>query len=113
MTLPPVVDMAGGGGTKSFTTDIMPDIVSLGCTSAGCHGGTVVPVLKDAAAELMNNYMHAKTEATNGANSLLLTKLLPIAEGGVAHAGGNAFFPNKADAKYLKWLAWVTDGQAL
>jgi hypothetical protein len=113
MAMPPSGDMAGGGSV-SFATSINPDIVTGGfnCTSASCHGGVQVPTLKDGAGEVMNNYTQAKTRATNGATSLWLTKMLPVAEGGVTHLGGNAYFPNKTDAKYLKWLSWVTGGQA-
>jgi hypothetical protein len=107
-------DDMGGGGAVSFATGINPDLVTgaFNCTSASCHGGVQVPVLKDGAAEIMNNYMAAKVRATNGATSLWLTKMLPVAEGGVTHLGGNAYFPNKQDAKYVKWLSWVTGGQA-
>ncbi len=101
-----------GGGPVSFAASVNPDFTSLGCTIAGCHGGTQIPVLKDGAAEVMNNFMHAKTEATNGATSLLLTKPLAVAAGGVTHTGGNGFFASTQDAKYKVWLAWVTGGQA-
>jgi len=114
----PTPDMGGGGGDgggggPSFANDINPDLVTgaFGCSAASCHGTTQVPLLKDGAGEVTNNYTSFKTRATLGEMSLVLTKLLPIAEGGIAHSGGNSYFTNKQDAKYVKWLSWVNGGQ--
>ena len=99
-------DMAGGG-TLSFATDINKDVTSpMGtCSASTCHGGTQIPLLKDN--DAANNYTNFKAEcnATMPAMSAVLTKGLP----GAAHTGGS-YFTGTNDAKYTKWLNWISGG---
>src|SRR5690348_14711978 len=83
----------GDGGTQSvkFNPDIQLDIHNLGCAAATCHGGTQIPVLKDATdtATVMQNYTNFLSEANMGVGSPVLTKNL--ASSGVTHGGGKPF----------------------
>ncbi len=99
----------GGGGNPVFNPDIFNDIVSLGCTSGGCHGGTTPPVLKNMTdpTTMMANYTNFTADANMGAGSLVLTKNL--AGNGVSHGGGKAF-PSTSDPVYMRWLAWINAG---
>lgn len=105
LTPPP----SGEGGTlvPKFDPDINADIIKLGCTAGSCHGGTQVPVLKMDAASIGTNYTNFKDSAMAGESSPVLTENLA---GDPNTHGGGKFFPNKQDATYVKWLAWINAG---
>jgi hypothetical protein len=103
-----VATAAAATATGQFATDIMPDLVRLGCPA--CHNGG--PPLKLIAApandtDWASNYSQLKARASSGDQSLVLTKNL--SGSGIAHAGG-APFTSTADATYIKWLAWINAG---
>src|SRR5260370_1093518 len=96
----PAADLAGmspspdGGAPPSvkFDPDIQGDITRIGCGNMGCHGGTTnAPVLvaPNGAASIMANYTAFVAQASNGANSPVLTNNLN--NDGVTHTGGKAF----------------------
>ncbi len=106
----------GGGGEMGPTTvkfiDIQHDLDTLGCTNAGCHGGTQKPVVKAMATsttDLMMNYMDVLGDVNAGApdQSLLLTK--PLTGSGVTHSGTKPFMSTQ-DPVYQRWLNWIKAG---
>jgi hypothetical protein len=121
------VDMKGGGSVIPANigfADIYKDLdagTGLGCTNqvSACHGGTNptgLMALQDMSAQdmakLMTNYTQvvARVDTSNPSNSKLLTKPLDVGQGGVAHVGGNAYFPDKSNPMYQRWLVWVQLG---
>jgi len=112
-------DLAGGGpmgemGTQSyhFNPDINNDLQSCGASSA-CHQTTQMPVLKmgtDSATVNANyaSFMMVANQAM-GENSPALAHLLP----GAGHGGGTIFTNGKTDPLYVKWLAWINQGDPL
>jgi hypothetical protein len=110
------VDLAQSGGGEmgpsnlKFYPDIQMDIDNvLGCSTAGCHGGTQIPVLKNGAtaANDQGNYAAFLNDVNTAApdQSLVLTKNLP----GASHGGG-AKFTGTNDPTYKRWLGWIQAG---
>jgi hypothetical protein len=99
----------GGGsmdfGTLKFSTDINPDLDSIGCTGGGCHGGSATPKLTMGAAAANYSAIITLVDKANPANSQLLTLFL---QGSGSHPGGTFF--STTDATYQKWLAWIKGG---
>jgi hypothetical protein len=101
-----------GGGTPQsvkFNPDINNDILMLGCAAATCHGGTQVPLLKNAsdATSIMANYNSFTPLANTGANSPVLTENLSTS--GITHTGGKPF-ADTSNAVYQRWLGWINAG---
>lgn len=102
--------------------DINSDLQALGCTNniGACHGGTNptgLMALQDGAgqdmAKLMANYnsvVPLRVDTTNPSDSKLVKKPLDKAQGGTDHVGGNAFFPDKSNPMYQRWVKWVQLG---
>jgi hypothetical protein len=114
---PPMPDLSMGGGnpdmaatTLSFMANINPDITAPNgtCSSAACHGGATVPIIKDNDAAGNLTQFKLKVDAANPANSSVLLTGLP---GKTPPHTGAAYFTGTNDAKYQKWLAWIQGGQ--
>jgi hypothetical protein len=116
----PAPDLAGGnpnpgtdgGGvpqSAKFNPDVNADILNLGCAAAACHGGTQIPLLKNASdtTSIMSNYTAFTAVANTGANSPVLTKNLT--NSGVTHSGGKPFL-DANNAVYQRWLGWINAG---
>jgi hypothetical protein len=113
---------SGGAAPMNVTfADIQADFDAKICTNSGCHGAATVPggavfliTPMATGAALATNYANTKneinTDAGNQANSLILTKNLAVAAGGVNHTGGNTTFASTTDPLYLKWLNWIKAG---
>jgi hypothetical protein len=112
-------DLAGGnpnpgtdGGTPQsakFNPDIMNDIHTLGCAASSCHGGTQVPLLKDATDtnSIMTNYTNFVADANDGESSPVLTQNLN--NDGITHTGGKPF-ADTTNVVYQRWLGWINAG---
>ena len=94
----------------SFATNINPDIIAPNgtCSSAACHGGATVPIIKDNDPNGNYTQFKLKVDAANPANSAVLLTGLP---GKTPPHTGAAYCTGTSDAKYQKWLAWIQGGQ--
>jgi hypothetical protein len=115
-------DPVSDGGTPVKFADIQAKFDSLGCTTATCHGATVVPVIypKPTANQALLNYYDLLSGCANGApdpsdcidttnagNSELLAKT--CATSGVMHMGGFPF-KDDTDPTYVMWKGWIAAG---
>ena len=113
-------DLAGGGpmgemGTQSyhFNPDINNDLQSCGAAQTGCHRSGLMTVLvpgtdTTTAQANYSSFMQVANQAM-GENSPALAHLLP----GAGHGGGTIFTNGKTDPLYVKWLAWINQGDPL
>ncbi|MBK7859780.1 MAG: hypothetical protein IPJ65_14395 [Archangiaceae bacterium] len=94
-----------------FADRIFPELVARGCTTATCHGvlafggASLEPPpfgLPASKAALRAAYREAQRNLTSWGDprrARLLTKMLPLARGGIGHKGGNdAFFAAELEA---------------
>ena len=96
-----------------FRTTVYPTLVQRGCATATCHGSlmfggavfaapTLPGTLAVSRADLRQTYQEARRNITlwgDALQSRLLAKILPVAQGGIAHKGGNdVFFAKEIEA---------------
>jgi hypothetical protein len=111
-------DMAGSMngelGTQAyhFNPDINNDLQNCGAATTGCHrsGQTTVLVPGTDTTTVQANYTNFMAVANQamGENSPALAHLLP----GAGHGGGT-IFTSKTDPMYVRWLAWINQGDPL
>lgn len=107
---------------QRFATAVYPSLIDLGCATASCHGSLMfggalfhapaLPGTKELPrAELRATYREARRNLTfwgDPRRSRLITKVIPLAEGGIPHKGGNdAFVTGGTESLVDKILAWA------
>ncbi len=94
------------GNEKLFQDKVYPVLVQRGCTTSSCHGAvmfggaqfvapTLPGTLQVAHADLRTTHAEARRSITlwgDPLQSRLVTKMLPLAMGGIPHKGGNDLF---------------------
>jgi hypothetical protein len=92
----------------AFRPDIQNDIDTLGCSSAGCHGGDILPMplvanpLSDA--DYLANYQQVLARAGDSSSSLLMDTALGN--------GGHIAPMDSSDAMAERWREWIAQGAA-